>query len=106
MAIENASPYAAGPLRSPKTAKKIVPNFEALISALREGSPKFDRWWDLHEVARSGVGRKTIKHPSAGKLHFEHAVFKLEETPEQRLVLYTPVGETERKMERLLGEAG
>jgi transcriptional regulator with XRE-family HTH domain len=80
------------------------PDFEALISALREGSPRFDRWWTLHEVARSGVGRKSVKHPTAGKLHFEHAVFKLEETPEQRLVLYTPVGDTEARMEKLLAD--
>jgi transcriptional regulator with XRE-family HTH domain len=82
------------------------PDFDALISALREGSQQFDRWWGLHEVATTGVGRKTVKHPTAGPLNFEHAVFKLEETPEQRFTLYTPVGETERKMERLLEESG
>jgi hypothetical protein len=42
---------------------------------------------------------------TAGKLVFEHAVFKLEETPERRLILYSslPNCDTARKVERLLG---
>jgi transcriptional regulator with XRE-family HTH domain len=80
------------------------PDFEELIEALKESSPEFRRWWKRHEVARSGMGRKVLRHPTAGKLVFEHAVFKLEETPEQRLILYTPlpVADTPAKMAKLL----
>ena len=39
------------------------PDFENLISELREASPEFREWWELHEVATSGVGRKVLKHP-------------------------------------------
>jgi len=82
------------------------PDFEDLISALRERSPQFREWWDLHEVATSGVGRKVINHPTAGKLYFEHAPFRPFENPEQRLVLYSPVdkGKTPEKLAKLLGE--
>jgi hypothetical protein len=83
------------------------PDFEELIEALKESSPEFRRWWKRHEVARSGMGRKVMRHPTAGKLVFEHAVFKLEETPERRLILYTPlpVADTPAKMAKLLQSA-
>jgi transcriptional regulator with XRE-family HTH domain len=80
------------------------PSFEALIAALNQASPEFRELWQRHEVATSGVGRKVLKHPVVGKLVFEHAVFKLEETPERRLVLYSslPIADTPRKLETLL----
>ena len=82
------------------------PDFDDLISALQEGSPEFRKWWDLHEVATSGVGRKVIKHPKVGKLVFEHAVFRPQETPEQRLVLYsaTSQSDTPAKLRKLLAQ--
>jgi transcriptional regulator with XRE-family HTH domain len=82
------------------------PDFEELISALRERSPEFREWWDLHEVATSGVGRKILRHPTAGKLVFEHAVFRPQESPEQRLVLYSaaPQANTPEKLAKLLAD--
>jgi transcriptional regulator with XRE-family HTH domain len=83
------------------------PRFDALIAELRATSPEFAAWWSRHEVALSGHGRKLLRHPVAGRLHFEHAVFKLEETPEQRLILYTPLpkGDTPARLARLLDGA-
>ncbi len=80
------------------------PHFEELIEALSEESVDFCRWWKRHEVVRSGVGRKLLRHPIAGEMAFEHAVFKLEETPEQRFALYTPLdeGDTATKVTGLL----
>jgi transcriptional regulator with XRE-family HTH domain len=82
------------------------PDFEDLISALREASPEFREWWELHEVASSGVGRKVLKHPTAGKLVFEHAVFRPEESPDLRFILYSavPVADTPAKLAKLLAE--
>jgi hypothetical protein len=82
------------------------PDFEELISALQEASPEFREWWELHEVASSGVGRKVLRHPKVGKLVFEHAVFHPQESPEQRLILYTttPSADTPQKLEKLLAE--
>ena len=84
------------------------PHFDGFIAEMRATSEQFADWWRRHEVARSGQGRKVLRHPKAGRLVFEHAVFKLEETPEQRLVLYTPLpdSDTPDKLARLLGPAG
>ncbi len=79
------------------------PAFERLISSLRAGSPEFRKWWERHEVAGGGEGRKELVHPLVGKLVFEHAVFR-HEVSDQRMVLYTALAEedTPAKLERLL----
>jgi transcriptional regulator with XRE-family HTH domain len=80
------------------------PEFEQLLATLRKSSPEFCKEWKRHEVARTGEGRKEIIHPTAGRLVFEHAVFNPSESPEQRLILYSPLPEqdTPRKLEELL----
>jgi transcriptional regulator with XRE-family HTH domain len=69
------------------------PAFDELIAALRKSSPEFCREWKRHEVARTAPSRKEIRHPIAGTLVFEHAVFSPLDVPDQRLVLFTPVRE-------------
>ena len=66
------------------------PCFEDLVDALLKSSADFRRWWPRHEVPGSGEGRKTIVHPTSGELEFEHALFKHGDSPDQRLVLYSP----------------
>jgi transcriptional regulator with XRE-family HTH domain len=80
------------------------PGFEELIHALRQSSPEFCKAWKRHEVARTGVGRKEVRHPVVGTLVFEHAVFNPVEAPEQRLVLHSPVPEhdTPAKLAQLM----
>jgi hypothetical protein len=80
------------------------PEFEQLIATLRKSSPEFCKAWRKHEVARTGVGRKLIRHPVAGTMVFENAVFHPQDTPEQRLILYSPLPdeETPAKLARLL----
>ena len=80
------------------------PSFEELITALQASSPEFCKLWKRHEVADKGVGRKELNHPTAGRLVFEHAVFNPSESPEQRLILYTPLPEqdTPAKLAQLL----
>jgi transcription regulator MmyB-like protein len=82
------------------------PSFEELIGKLNASSPEFRKLWKRHEVAVTGVGRKELNHPVAGPLVFEHAVFHPTETPEQRLVLYSPLPEedTPAKLAALLAE--
>jgi transcriptional regulator with XRE-family HTH domain len=79
------------------------PAFERLVSSLRAASPEFRKWWERHEVATGGEGRKELLHPVAGKLVFEHAVFR-HEASDQRLVLYSPLREedTAAKLTQLL----
>jgi transcriptional regulator with XRE-family HTH domain len=80
------------------------PEFEQLVSTLRKSSPEFCRAWKKHEVATTGSGRKEIHHPVVGRMLFEHAVFHPQETPEQRMILYTPLPDedTPGKLARLL----
>ncbi|HEY2436174.1 MAG TPA: helix-turn-helix transcriptional regulator, partial [Solirubrobacteraceae bacterium] len=80
------------------------PAFEQLIRVLRESSPEFCREWKRHEVSRAGVGRREINHPEAGRLVFEHAVFRPEDAPDHRVVLYVPIGEhdTPAKLAQLM----
>jgi transcriptional regulator with XRE-family HTH domain len=80
------------------------PQFEDLIGTLRKSSPEFCKAWKKHEVARSGVGRKTVRHPVVGTMVFEHAVFYPQEAPEQRMILYSPLpdDDTPRKLAQLL----
>ena len=82
------------------------PGFDELIQALRSASPDFCRAWKRHEVSQGGEGRKDLNHPVAGLLSFSHAVFHPTEHSEQRLVLYSPLGEheTRAKMEGLMEE--
>jgi transcriptional regulator with XRE-family HTH domain len=82
------------------------PAFERLISSLRAGSSEFRTWWERHEVAGAGAGRKELLHPIAGKLVFEHAAFRPEDS-DQRLILYSPLCEedTPAKLARLLETA-
>jgi hypothetical protein len=67
------------------------PSFDDLIQALLRASPDFRRWWPRHEVLGSGEGRKTLIHPTVGRLEFEHALFKHGEETDHRLVLYSPL---------------
>jgi hypothetical protein len=76
------------------------PAFEELIGSLRAASPEFRKLWERHEVAGLGEGRKVFEHPVAGRLVFDHAVFRTVEDPEKRLILYSPACE-ERTAEKL-----
>jgi hypothetical protein len=80
------------------------PEFEQLIGTLRKSSPEFCKAWKKHEVTTSSAGRKEIHHPTVGTMWFEHAVFHPQETPEQRMILYTPLPDedTPAKLAQLL----
>jgi transcriptional regulator with XRE-family HTH domain len=92
---EHTYPMLVAKFRADSAHHLGDPAFEELIHALRQSSPEFCKAWKRHEVARTGVGRKEIHHPTAGLLVFEHAVFHPAEAPEQRLVLHSPVPETD-----------
>ena len=67
------------------------PSFDQLVATLLRSSPEFCKLWGKHEVAQSGPGRKTVNHPVVGTLLFEHAGFNPPETPEQRMILMSPL---------------
>jgi transcriptional regulator with XRE-family HTH domain len=80
------------------------PAFDELIGSLRAVSPEFRKWWERHEIAGLGEGRKVLQHPVAGRMVFDHAVFRTAEDPEKRLVVYSPAceDETPEKLASLL----
>jgi len=104
---EESSRLAAAKFRADHAEHLGDPSFEELVQALRQASPDFCKAWKRHEVARVGVGTRTLNHPVAGRLMFEHAVFAPVEFPDQRLTLYSPVadsGTAEKLADLLEGE--
>jgi transcriptional regulator with XRE-family HTH domain len=76
----------------------------ALIHDLQLASPEFRAWWPDHEVRGGQEGRKTLKHPQVGYLMFERLTFQVFDTPDLKVIVYTPLEEadTPRKVEQLL----
>jgi transcriptional regulator with XRE-family HTH domain len=105
---ERTTRLAAAKFRADHARHLSDPSFEELIQALRHSSPEFCKAWKRHEVARAGEGTKTIEHPAAGSMIFEHAVFHPVEAPEQRMTLYSPVADsgTAEKLAELLESEG
>jgi transcriptional regulator with XRE-family HTH domain len=101
---EKSYPLLVAKFRADSAHHLGDPAFEELIHALRQSSPEFCKAWKRHEVARTGVGRKEVRHPDVGLLVFEHAVFHPVEAPEQRLILHSPTPEqdTPSKLARLM----
>jgi transcriptional regulator with XRE-family HTH domain len=103
---ERISRLAAAKFRADSARHLGDPSFEELIQALKQASPDFCKAWKRHEVARGGEGTRSVMHPIAGPLLFEHAVFNPVEAPEQRVTLYSPVAGsgTAEKLAELCGE--
>jgi transcriptional regulator with XRE-family HTH domain len=80
------------------------PSFAQLIETVSAASPEFRAWWPRHEVMRTASGTKALRHPSAGKMFFQHASFRVEDNRDQRISLFTPLAEadTPAKLAQLL----
>lgn len=103
---ERAARHLVAKFRADSARHIGDPAFERLICSLRAASPEFRTWWERHEVAGAGEGRKELLHPVVGKLVFEHAAFR-PDAADQRLILYSPLSQedTPAKLGRLLQEA-
>lgn len=81
------------------------PAFVALIRELDDTSPEFHRWWPLQDVNGFGEGLKRIRHAQLGEIEFEHNALTVENAPDLRLVIYTPVaGDSAQKARWLFAE--
>ena len=68
------------------------PVFTSLVRSLRERSPEFAGWWDVHDVGSgAGTGEKVLVHPSGGPLRYEYATFQINDDQGMRLTVYTPI---------------
>jgi transcriptional regulator with XRE-family HTH domain len=80
------------------------PDFERLIAVLTAASPEFRAWWPERDVIRQLSGIKTIRHPIARGLTFEHMSFSIDDGSDMKLIVYTPLTaqDSAAKMEALL----
>lgn len=92
--------------RADNAAHVGEPAFEQLVATLRAASPEFRAWWPAHEVRGSGEGTKVVHLDDGRELVFEHATFRHAESPEQRLVLYTPDAASRAWVETALARVG
>jgi hypothetical protein len=78
------------------------PAFRALVEALSLRSADFRNWWSEQDVLGRGEGLKRFRHGRMGEIQFEHTTFVVEDAPDLRLVVYTPLaGESARKVAEL-----
>jgi hypothetical protein len=79
----------------------------ALAAEMREASADFRRFWADNEMRSHGVGRKRIKHPTAGWLTLEYSALPVDGANGLGLVAHRPRRprrEDARAIERLLSE--
>ncbi|GCE28933.1 transcriptional regulator [Dictyobacter alpinus] len=69
--------------------------FKRLITDLQRVSPEFRDWWPRHDVRGRTDARKDIQHPLVGLLMFEHTTLQVPPTPELKVMIYTPLPETD-----------
>jgi transcriptional regulator with XRE-family HTH domain len=82
------------------------PRLTELVQDLLRCSPEFRAWWPEHEVLGTPEGHKTLNHPHAGYLFFEHMTFQVFDAPELKVNVYTPLqdADTPAKICHLLKE--
>jgi transcriptional regulator with XRE-family HTH domain len=71
------------------------PQLTELVHDLLRCSPEFRAWWPDHEVLGTPEGHKTLNHPRAGSLRFEHVTFQVFDTPELHVNVYIPLEEAD-----------
>ncbi len=78
--------------------------FKGLIADLQRISPEFRTWWPRHDVRGRADARKDIEHPLVGCLMFEHTTLQVPTTPELKVMIYTPLPETDTlaKLQQLM----
>ncbi len=78
--------------------------FKRLIADLQRVSPEFRAWWPRHDVRGRSDARKDIEHPLVGRLMFEHTTLQVPTMPELKIMIYTPLPETDtlEKLQQLM----
>jgi transcriptional regulator with XRE-family HTH domain len=93
-------------LRTSAARYPTDPVVQGLVSDLRDGSAKFTRLWDRHDVQAAPALRKTFHHPVVGPVTVDCDSMALDDT-DQHLVLYSaPTGSPDAETLALLGVLG
>lgn len=74
------------------------------IYDLKVHSSEFNLWWPLHDIESSSEKYKQFNHPIAGILDFEVSSFDVSDPSGLKLIVHTPLSETDTsaKMKSLL----
>lgn len=80
--------------------------FKCLIADLQRVSPEFRTWWPRHDVRGQADVRKELEHPVVGHLMFEHTTLQVSTMPELKIMIYTPLPETDtlEKLQQLMAQ--
>jgi transcriptional regulator with XRE-family HTH domain len=78
------------------------PAFLALIERLQVASPEFRQWWPDHDVSMRTDRTKRFEVRGVGRMELEQSSFMVEESPDMRLVVYTPVDTQSAQKVKLL----
>jgi transcriptional regulator with XRE-family HTH domain len=102
-----------------QVAQKVLAEFRAdialytseewlkrLIADLQRVSPEFRAWWPRHDVRVKSDTIKEIEHPVVGCLTFEHTTLQVPTMPELKIMIYTPLPETDtlEKLQQLMDQ--
>lgn len=101
---EKIAPISLAMFRADSARYLGDPDFERLITTLKQSSAEFRQWWPEQEVLLPFTGHKGIQHPRAGPMAFEYTTLQVAGQPDMKLVVYTPLdadGST-RKLQALL----
>src|SRR5438105_12952949 len=66
-----------------------------LVHDLQQVSPAFRQWRSQHDVQGSQTEHKHLIHPIVGPLALQAQTFQVVDHPDLRMVVYTPVPESD-----------
>jgi transcriptional regulator with XRE-family HTH domain len=80
------------------------PRAVELAGIMKQTSPEFRKWWKCHEATRPPEFQQELEHPTVGNLLLDSVTFQVYPTANLRMVVYTPVLETDtaQKLQQLL----
>ncbi len=73
------------------------PRIKELVEDLSAGCELFDKYWMRSEVSNRTHGVNLMRHPTLGKLCFEHSSYVPEGSPKLRMILFVPHDDTTRQ---------
>jgi hypothetical protein len=78
------------------------PTFRDLIERLQLASAEFSRWWPEQDVSVPLTKSKQFEVTGAGAIELEQSIFVVEDAPDMRLVVYTPIDVRSARKVKLL----
>ncbi len=82
--------FVVGAFRADAARAGATMEITELVDELSRTSPEFDALWRDNDVAASGDGLKSIRHPELGLLELEFSAFAVDGRPELGMVVYNP----------------